>query len=497
MDTSRLTQKVHLLEAQNKHLLEANKRLLAKIEELTYGRPGTLLPDEAQTPAPASTPAHGPRSERRGRTPPVAPSPPKTRQDFGPTPQPQLEVVDTLALLDEPDRVCPQCGDTLREMKGQFEQSEVIDHIPERYIRRRILRQKYVCKCGECVETACAPIELACERSRYSLEFALSVAQAKYLDHLPLDRQARQMKRAGLVVTTTVLFDLLMHLVRLANPTYDALPAAICARSEVVGMDESTWPLLEKGRQTWKILSLNCAEAVYYQIAPSATGEVVRELLEGFEGVVQSDGSAIYRRAQKLLTPESAEILTSEPSPPFELAGCWAHARRKFLAAEADFPAASEALALIGELYGIEKEAQNEAHRGELRVSRSVEVVERLEGWRRRVVTPSGSSLEKALAYLKNQWDTLTVFLRNPQVSLDNNASERSLRGPILGRKNHYGSKSERGTQVATVLYSLCESAKLSGVDPKRYLRAIVRAARARPGAVVLPWDVPDDPPPD
>lgn len=60
---------------------------------------------------------------------------------------------------------------------------------------------------------------------------------------------------------------------------------------------------------------------------------------------------------------------------------------------------------------------------------------------------------------------------------LDNNATERALRGPVVGRKNHYGSRSRRGTEVAAILYSLLESAKLCGVEPKAYLRAAVLAA--------------------
>lgn len=74
------------------------------------------------------------------------------------------------------------------------------------------------------------------------------------------------------------------------------------------------------------------------------------------------------------------------------------------------------------------------------------------------------------------QWKGLLRFLDDPRVPLDNNATERALRGPVVGRKNHYGSKSKRGTEVAALLYSLVESCSLNGVDPKRYLRDTTRA---------------------
>ena len=70
---------------------------------------------------------------------------------------------------------------------------------------------------------------------------------------------------------------------------------------------------------------------------------------------------------------------------------------------------------------------------------------------------------------------------------LDNNATERALRGPVVGRKNHYGSKSRLGTQVAATLYSVLETAKLHAIDPAKYLAAAVVAADR--GEVLLPWD--------
>ena len=72
-------------------------------------------------------------------------------------------------------------------------------------------------------------------------------------------------------------------------------------------------------------------------------------------------------------------------------------------------------------------------------------------------------------------------FLRDPRIPLDTNGVERALRGVAVGRKNHYGSRSERGTRVAALFYSLIESAKLCGVEPRAYLReATLRAVRNR-----------------
>jgi transposase len=87
-------------------------------------------------------------------------------------------------------------------------------------------------------------------------------------------------------------------------------------------------------------------------------------------------------------------------------------------------------------------------------------------------------------------WDRLTRFLEDARVPLDNNATERGIRGEVVGRRNHFGSKSKRGTEVAATFYTLLETAKLCGVDPARYLREAA-LADAR-GAVLLPHELVD-----
>ena len=94
--------------------------------------------------------------------------------------------------------------------------------------------------------------------------------------------------------------------------------------------------------------------------------------------------------------------------------------------------------------------------------------------------------------FVANGWSTpsaigqLLRFLDDPTVPIDNNGTERCLRGVVVGRKNHYGSRSQRGTEVAALFYSLIESAKLAGVGPHTYLRVATLAA-LRSADVVLP----------
>ena len=87
------------------------------------------------------------------------------------------------------------------------------------------------------------------------------------------------------------------------------------------------------------------------------------------------------------------------------------------------------------------------------------------------------SGLRRAIEYMGAHWKGLQRFLDDPRVPLDNNATERALRGPVQGRKNHYGPRSRRGSEVAALFYTLVESALLNGLDPREHLRTATLAA--------------------
>ena len=124
-----------------------------------------------------------------------------------------------------------------------------------------------------------------------------------------------------------------------------------------------------------------------------------------------------------------------------------------------------------------------------LRRTQSADVLAKIKTWLWSQAVLKTLSIGKAAAYAIANWERLTRFVENPLVPLDNNGTERAIRGPVVGRKNHYGSKSRRGTEVAAILYTLVETAKLHRVDPTTYLTEAVRAADR--GEVLFPWQIP------
>jgi transposase len=476
LDDAQLRQAAKLLERENEWLVRQVLELKQKLQSIEGKsvEQMDLLADLEQQLAVRNKMLFGRSSEKRGGAAKDEQQKPQT--GHGPREQAELLHVEREHELDAPDHVCPSCGGQLAVMAGQFEESDEVDVLERRFVLVHHKRKKYRCACGGCVETAPGPEKLI-PGGRYSIDFAVSVAIAKYADHLPLERQVRMMKRHGLVVDSQTLWDQLNALARLLRPVGEALPRYILSQP-VVGADETFWRLMEgngdnKRWQTWAIVA---PKAVSYRILDSRSAAAANEVLGDFDGTLLVDGYTGYSSLKKR-------------GGRFQLAHCWAHVRRKFIDAQEIAPGpCGEVLDLIGELYAVERDCANDDERARARIERSRDIVKRIQDWALAQKALPQSPLGKAIAYMGDRWPGLLRFLDEPKLALDNNATERALRGVVLGRKNHYGSRSERGTEVAALMYSLIESAKLAGVEPDAYMRAAARAA-VRQEPIPLPHE--------
>jgi transposase len=383
--------------------------------------------------------------------------------------------------LDEADRVCTSCGGELQLWEGQSEDSEEIESIQRCFIRVLHKRLKYRCNCGGCVETALGPKKLIVG-GRYAPSVAVAIAVDKYADHLPLERQARIMTRQGLVIESQTLWDQIEALAVHLQPAYERLHAYVLQHS-VLGADETPWRLLGhngKASKRWYAWALCAPDAVIYRIDESRSAEAGRAIIRDFAGTLVCDGYTAYHALQK-------------QGGAFRIAHCWAHVRRKFIEAEDSAPVAcKQVLDLIGELYAVERSMKDKPPDELLaaRQARSKPILQQIQRWAMETTTLPQSPLGKAIGYMSSLWKGLQAFVEDPNVSPDNNAVERALRSVVLGRKNHYGSRSLRGTEVAALFYSLIESARLADIDPDYYLKAAAKAALD--GAVVpLPHELP------
>lgn len=406
------------------------------------------------------------------------------RRGHGPTPQQELPVARVEVELADDERGCAFCGGELQPIDGMTEDSERITVVRRQFVVEKIQRRKYRCQCGVGLVTAPAPVSHL-PGGRYSLEFAAHVAEEKYALHLPLDRQRRAMERLGVQITTQTLWDQLDALAGHLEANYLALREFILG-ADVVGVDETWWRMMaRRAGKRWWVWALTTPNAVWYGVAPSRSAATARSMLEGFEGTLVCDGYRAYQ-------------LLAQHDPSLDLAMCWAHARRKFIEAEPNYPQCAEALDLIGALFQLDRDtddpallvgdAKQAAAEDRLRVrgERAPVILQSLRDWALDQRGLPRSSLRTAIDYMLGHWQPLTTFVTDPFVPLDNNQSERALRGVVLGRNNHLGSRSPRGAHVTAMMYSLLGTALLNGIDPHRYLVNAVEQAITTPRAPPL-----------
>ena len=490
-DVDTLKQMATLLELENKTLLERNQLLAQEIAQLKGISPSTQLTLEIkalQEKVDAQNKRlFGDSSERRHNdddSKKVAiPANPKT--GHGPTKQPRLPVRVVNVELHEEERSCRSCGEMMVAVPGMTHDTKQVTALRRQFYIDLQKCQTYRCKCSSDMKTV-MPEPPMVKGGRYSPEFAALVAEQKYLDHMPLDRQRRAMQRQGLLVSTSTLWDQINALAKVLEPTYDKLRDYIID-ADVIGADETYWKRLDgRGKKRWWVWQICTPDAVHYSIYESRSAKTAAKVLDGFEGVTVCDAYKAYETVAKA-------------NPGIDLALCWSHARRYFIEAEGSYPIASYALNLIGKLFAIDSDTKNPAllegeektialeARAKARSERAPPILDALRDWAYAQRGLPKSSLRKAIDYMLGHWKALQTFLADPMIPLDNNDSERGLRGVVVGRKNHYGSKSKRGTKVAAVLYTIMETAKRNGIDPYEWVVEAVKTIRNNPGVVPLP----------
>lgn len=479
-----------LLESENKKLVAKNVELtreLLRLKGLGSEQLALKIQELEQQLAARNKALFGKSSEKRGKRS-GAGSDKEPQKGHGPKDQPALRNVDIVIDLD-PQRVasttCEHCQKPVVEWEGQFEDSEEIDVISREFVTKTIKRKKARCECCRTIVTAPAPLKLFAG-ARYSIAFAVLVAVSKYADHLPLERQVKMMKRDGLDVDSQTLWDYVWALAQTLKPAHQRLLEYVISQP-VIGADETWWRLMGAKPKSeggdgdkWWVWSACTPDAACYRLEDSRSNEAAIKLIGSYNGTVMCDGYSVY--------------ISLASSSRFRLAHCWSHARRKFIEIESAFPSeAAVILGLIGELFEVEALCPTgppgDALRTELRNTRSRSIIKRIEQWALTILGLPSSPLRKATEYMGDLWKGLTLFLDDPRVPLHNNASERALRGPVIGRVNHFGSRSKRGTEAAAILYSFVESAKLAGVEPSAYLEHAARCA-LRGEVVPLPHEV-------
>jgi transposase len=247
-DIEWLRQAALLLERENARLLHRLETLVAQLHEARGEQAQSLQLEIAHLEeqlASRTKVLFGDSSERRSGAEHRTAERKEARPGHGPREQKELPIVEVVHELDAPDQACPAfCGE-LRPMASQFEEADEIDVVERSFRIVRHNARSIAAAAGAGVETALRPDKLVAG-GRYSIDFAVDVAIAKFADHLPLERQVRQMARDGLEVDSSTLWEQTWFLSRHLMPSYDANHAHVLD-ADVIAVDETWWRLMNKG----------------------------------------------------------------------------------------------------------------------------------------------------------------------------------------------------------------------------------------------------------
>ncbi len=484
-----LEQRARLL--SNKLQIEQLKLELSKLKRMQFGRSSEQLDEKiAQLELTLEE-----LEAREAALPPavIAALPERVKPVRRPLPEslPRETVVHSSASQ------CPECSAEMRILGEDV--AEMLEYVPSHFKVIRHVRPKLSCpKCQKIVQAEAPSRPIA--RGIAGPGLLAHVLVSKYCDHLPLYRQSQIYQRDGIDLDRSTLADWVGSASELLDPLVTAIRDYVFKAHKIHG-DDTPVPVLCPGRGTtrqgrlWSYVrddrpaGSTEPPAVWFAYSPDRKGEHPRRHLKDFVGILQADGYAGFDRLYN----------DQDPHHPIKEAACWAHVRRKFydIHVATDSPVASEALARIGEIYGIEAEIRGQSPelRQQIRAARAGPKLNELHPWLIATVKKLSkkSDLAGAIHYALARWKALTRYRDDGRIEIDNNAAERSLRAVALGRKNYLFAGADCGGERAAAMYSLIGSAKLNELDPQAYLRCVLERIAEHPIKKVdelLPWNL-------
>jgi len=376
-------------------------------------------------------------------------------------------------LADE-EKHCATCQHDLR-LIGE-ETSERYEYIPAQLKVVEDVCKKYACDCT--IKTATKPSQ-PIEKSTAGASLLAQVVVAKTADHLPLHRQEKIFQRHGADISRKTMCGWLAQCADLLKPLYGKAKEVLF-ESRVIGTDDTgvkvldeTLPFARIGR-IWPYYGDRDHPVILYDYTQTRARAGPEEFLKGYRGHLQADAYGGY------------DAFFKDPARGLIEVGCWSHARRYyFKALESDQARMGPALLLIAQLYRVEEQARGwgAAERLALRQRESRPVLDKLHGYLLEIqaeVLPK-SPTGRAVRYTLKNWTALNRYGEDGDLEIDNNHTERSIRGVAVGRHNWVFFGSDQGGHTAAVLRSFVTSCQRVGVDPYVWFKDVLTRIAAHP----------------
>ncbi len=390
-----------------------------------------------------------------------------------------LPIEDRVYGLSEEEKVCSIDGSKLTYVGKKYLRTE-IEYIPATVKAIRVYRESFECRtCRTAERTHIVEASVPHPLLQHSMASPSSVAWTmyqKYVNHMPLYRQAKDWSNFGLQLTRGTLSSWVVTIAdELLKPLVNHLRERLLTE-DFIHIDETPVQVLrepERNNRTksymWVYSSIAESKSPIriYDYRPGRSAEFVVEFLRGYSGFIHVDAYAAYSKVKNAT-----------------LCYCWAHARRKYAEAmpknlkSTEATLAKRGLEFCNKLFKFEEQFKDLApeKRKEQRLLLEKPVLEAYWSWVEASLTTvlPKSKLGQALQYSLNQKEGLMNYLQDGHCQISNNTAENSIRPFTVGRKNWLFSGSPKGASSSAAIYSIVETAKANGLNPYKYLQKLL-----------------------
>lgn len=456
----------------------------------------TILENEQPAAAPAtsgpvhSEPCRQPIKRRRGKQP--------GSPGFGPRHHDRLPVEEE-KVYDVDGTCCPECGERYQEVCEEV--SDTVE-VSVRAYRRRHRRKKYghVCKrTGRWLTTRGKGPSRLFPHSLYGISLWVFLLVGKFSLQIPVNRLLLMLAQKGLKLSPGTVTAGLRRILMLLRPLIREIKRYSREAKSHWHIDDTGWKTFVRidGKEGfgWHLWVFKSDDVCVFILSPSRSRQVPKSHLQHSSGVVSCDRLQANRKLGDFLI----------------YAFCWVHERRHLRQLFASYPElrtlCEEFLHLIGSLFYHNKERllheDGSAEQAQASDALAKTLSQILKRTQECLSDPDlHPELRRVLTGIKTDWQGLSTFFELPAIPPDNNEAERALRGPVVGRKNYYGSGSKWSAELAASMFTLNATLALNNISLEEFLTEYLGACAANGGrppanaASFLPWNR-KPPPPD
>lgn len=515
-----LSLQAHYWQAMHQRALKREAELAQKVQNLQaeirvweqrcQGRKSETATAKVPQPPGPDTPLSKPAPKPRGQQ--------RDSKGHGRRSHEHLPATDEDCALPVDQQCCPHCRQPLEEIPGTAD-GDILE-IEVRAYRRRYHRQRYrrTCACAnQAAVVAAPPPDKLFPKSTIGISIWVLIVLRKFVFFQPLYRLLAELRGHGLHLPAGTITAGLQKCEPLLQPLYELLVEHNRGEGHW-HCDETRWLVFVKHKGKagfcWNLWVFAAKESIVFVLDPTrAHGVPEGHFGADAAGIVSVDRYSAYKAMAQVKTGKLV------------LAFCWAHVRRDFLAVLTGWAELTDWawswVEEIGLLYQLndqrlsllpaplleqlEQQPEQDVSAVAKRATDYAEADRRLRAQVEHVRARRDKELsqpqlrqpqKKVLTSLVNHWAGLTVFVDHPHVPLDNNEAERRERGPVVARKNFYGSGALWSGRLTAMLFSLLQTVQMWGLDVgtwlTEYLQACARAQGKPPPdpQKYLPWSM-------